>query len=217
MKKNDLINQYVSFIESTRKENKDLLHDAAVRWNELANNRTDQLSKQLFTIASFVLPLSFFPLSNTNILSSINNYGKIALVLAWITFIFSLILGLLHIAKEANFFNDWAEQENKRGKVYSEGIFTLNPENAYLRLQEMNKKANKLTKMSSRQSLWRLYLQEIFLILGVCFIGITLINLLFFGKNNINSLFVPNQRKNYTNSKLNLIHSNNFIKFNKTK
>lgn len=171
--------EYTTFIEALRKESAERLHSSAMRWNELANNRSSQISSQLFTIAALIIPLSFFPISNDELLKQMNLYGKISLAGAWAVFILSLIAGLLHLRRESKFFNDWAEQENKRSKIYSEGIFATSAVRAFKRLEEMNKTSIKLMGMPSKPSAFFLYTQQILLIIGIALVGFVLGTIMF--------------------------------------
>lgn len=179
MANNKTITDYITFLEGLRRENRERLHDAAIRWNELANNRSAELSKHLFTIASLVLPLSLFPVTNQEFLITICFEGRLFLIGAWVSFILSLIAGLIHLTREAGFFNKWAEQENERSKAYSEAIFATSAVKAFDRLEEMNKKAAGLIKIPSTPTNFFLYSQEALLILGIIMIGIVLFLTLF--------------------------------------
>jgi hypothetical protein len=171
--------QYIAFIESLRRDNESRFHSSAMRWNELANNRSSQLSAQLFTCASLVIPLSFLPLGNNNLTGYMTWFDKKLLILAWSILVASLIIGLFHLRKEVRFFNDWSEQESKRSLEYSVGIFSSRAKQAFERLEEMNKKSTKLAKMSTKPSLLFLYLQLSSLLIGVMLVMFVLGSLMF--------------------------------------
>lgn len=174
MASNNIFSDYVEFLEELRRDNKQRLEEAARGWNELANKRSSELSKHLFTIASLVLPLSLIPITNGELLMSMNLVSRDILVIAWVFFIISLISGITHLMIESDFFNKWAEQEGKRSDVYSEGIFTTNPVSAFNRFEKMNKESKELMKMSSVSSNKFLYAQEFFLVGGIALIGFIL-------------------------------------------
>jgi hypothetical protein len=174
MANNSTVQDYIKSMESLRKNNRDRLHQAAMKWNELANNRSADLSKYLFTIASLVLPLSLLPVTQEGFTVADVSFWKIILVFAWALFVTSLIFGLIHLAKEVDFFNGWGRQENERGKAYSEGIFTTKPQMAFNRLEKMNQESAALAKMPSTTNPLYLQLQEGTLILGTILIGIVL-------------------------------------------
>lgn len=176
---NKLSLDYVAFLEGLRKDNKKELQDASTRWNELANKKSAELSKHLFTIASLILPLSLIPVTNRDFFISIPLYGKWCLVFAWTSFVISLIMGIVHLTREASFFNKWAEQENERSKAYTEGIFTTSPVKAFGRLDEMGKKSASLMKMKLTPTNFFLYSQEIFLVSGIILVGIILVTKVF--------------------------------------
>lgn len=171
---NKLYADNITSLERLRVRNEERLHDAAFLWNKLANDRSSELSKHLFTIASLALPLSLIPVTNAEIAASLSLESKSFLGLSWFLFVLSLIAGMIHLWKESNFFNDWAKQENERSHVFGEAIFTTDPVDAYNRFTEMNKQSTKLVKMSSDSDRTFLYWQEGLLIAGVVMIGMVL-------------------------------------------
>lgn len=170
---------YIIFLERLRADNQKRLHDAAFQWNKLANNRSSELSKYLFTIASLILPLSLIPVTNAEITASLALESKSFLVFSWSFFVLSLAAGIVHLRKESNFFNKWAKQENERSLVYSTGIFTTKPVDAYGRLNEMNEASSKLAKMPADSDTTFLLFQQILLVLGIAMIGLVLVSKLF--------------------------------------
>lgn len=176
---NKTFREYISFLEKLRADNKERLHNAAFQWNKLANDRSSELSKHLFTIASLVLPLSLIPVTNIEIAGSLTPESKSLLALSWFFFVLSLVVGIIHLRKESNFFNKWAKQENERSYVYSDAIFTTNPVDAYNRLEQMDKKSIKLVKMSADSDTTFLLYQQLLLVLGITMIGLMLVSRLF--------------------------------------
>ncbi len=140
------------------------------------------------TVASLVLPLSLLPVTQEGFTVTDGSLWKIILVLAWALFVASLIFGLVHLAREVDFFNGWGKQENERSRVYSEGIFTTKPQDAFDRLEEMNQDSTTLAKMPSTSDPKYLRLQEATLIFGVVLIGLVLVLKLFSspGKSSLN-------------------------------
>lgn len=174
MLNSQLINDYIKHLEELRKDSRERLHQSAVRWDEWSNNRSADLSKHLFTIASLILPLSVLPLTQTGFTDGINYYGKWIIVCSWLCFMLSLIFGLLHITLESKFFHNWANQENNRSSKFNESIFTTSPTDAFNRLERMNQESNRLIVMSESSNNKFLYLQQGFLIFGILLIGIIL-------------------------------------------
>ncbi len=176
--------EYIASLDRMRRNNSEKMHNAAIRWNELANRRSSELSKHLFTIASLVLPLSLLPVTQEGFLNSVGAGGKIIMIASWSAFILSLIFGFVHLNREGRFFNMWAKQENSRSLVYDTGIFTTSARKAFNELEAMNQKSKKLSKMPSGSGLGFLYLQETFLVLGIILIGVVLALKLFVPSND---------------------------------
>lgn len=180
---------HIERLEANRE--KSWLHYAnlSLKWNELSNGRSADLSKHLFTIAALVLPISLIPITQENFDFATNIYGKIFLVVSWIAFIISLGAGLRHLSDEIKFFDGWSEQESEKSSKFVEPIRTSNEGLAYDLVNKMHDEANKLDVLPKTMSQKFLKIQQKALILGIIAIGGVLFVRLFFSqtKNEIRS------------------------------
>lgn len=187
MGKNDTNQIHIERLEKERKNS--WLHYAnlSLKWNELSNGRSADLSKHLFTIAALVLPISLIPITQENFDFATNIYGKIFLVVSWIAFIISLGAGLRHLSDEIKFFDGWSEQESDKSGKFVEPIRTSNESGAYDLVNKMHDEADKLDVLPKTMSQKYLKIQQKALIFGIISIGAVLVVRLFFSQpqNNV--------------------------------
>lgn len=154
-------------IEQLRNENRERFYQSALRNSEHANNRNLELSKLLFTITSFIFPLSLYPLSNSNLLSSIDYIGKYYLIISWILYACSLFFGIINMINGINFFNKFSEYEIKRSNIFKESLSGLTYGEASKRFNLMIDKASSIENKSRKSTkIWFLF-QILTLILGI--------------------------------------------------
>jgi hypothetical protein len=151
----------------------------SLRWNELGNKRSGELSKQLFTIAALILPVSLVPLTQEKLILMTNPLAKVLLVLSWISFVSSLIFGMIHLVKEIKFFNNWSEQESDKSNLFTKPIQTSDPKRADEVVNKMHDHANELDKLPKVMPQNYLTSQIILLLLGISLIGGVLVCVLF--------------------------------------
>lgn len=178
---------HIERLEANRE--KSWLHYAnlSLKWNELSNSRSAELSKHLFTIAALVLPISLIPITQENFDFATNIWGKFFLVISWISFIISLGAGLRHLSDEIKFFDDWSEQESEKSKKFVEPIRTSNEKIAYDLVNKMHDDADKLDVLPKTMDQKYLKIQQKALIFGIISIGAVLVVRLFFSQpqNNV--------------------------------
>lgn len=167
-------------LDQHRKETWRYFADMSLRWNELGNKRSNELSKHMFTIAALILPVSLVPVTQESFILMDNPVAKLLLVAAWISFVASLILGMRHLNKEIRFFNDWSKQEESRSQVFVSPIQTSGLPIATDVVNKMHDDSDELNKLSKVIPQEHLNWQMRTLVLGIVLIGFVLISGLFF-------------------------------------
>lgn len=196
-------------LDQHRKETWRYFADLSLRWNELGNKRSSELSKQMFTIAALILPVSLVPVTQENFILLDNPTVKILLIFAWTCFVASLVFGMRHLSKEIKFFNDWADQEESRSHVFSVPIQTSGLPTATDVVNKMHDDSDALNKQSKIMSLKFLHWQMGTLIAGVIFIGFVLIFGLFLPIKS-SSICLHAGSHQWENSKNTLFHQNRY-------
>lgn len=154
----------------------------SLRWNELGNKRSSELSKHMFTIAALILPVSLVPVTQESFILMDNPVAKVLLIIAWACFVASLILGMRHLSKEIKFFNNWSEQESDRSRVFTNPIQTSNPSLVKGIVDKMHDESDALDQLPKVMPQHLLNLQMKTLITGVIFVGLVLVSGLFFNE-----------------------------------
>lgn len=174
-------------LDENRKHSLKHYADLSLRWNELGNNRSAELSKHLFTIAALVLPISLVPVTQGNELLLDSFCGKVFLLISCLSFVLSLFFGMIQLIKESDFYNNWAKQEGDKSNVFVKPIRTSNPAVAEEVVDKMHDDADKLDKLPHKTPQKFLKLQMAALLVGMAFIGATLVAILFDNKQPQNN------------------------------
>lgn len=141
---------------------------AALYWNSLANQRYFELNKQLLSLASILLPLT----ASIALVkpSPLNNVLRSLLVVGWGSLFTSILFGLFQIWKDTNYFAYLMADSSLREK------FWCNPQ---MSNAEKEKAVDVLGETKSRGNIYPLFLQILFLLIGLLFIMIAAILLLY--------------------------------------
>lgn len=198
-------------LDQHRKETWRYFADMSLRWNELGNKRSDELSKHMFTIAALILPVSLVPVTQESFILMDNPIAKLLLVAAWASFVASLILGMRHLSKEIRFFNDWSEQEESRSNIFTSPIQTSNPTIATDLVNKMHDDSDKLNKLSKVIPQEHLNWQMWTLVAGVVLIGLVLVSGLF--SNNPNDSNKPGCLNWRTGRAINCYHKTRVLPY----
>ena len=85
----------------------------AIYWNQMANDRSSEMSKQLMAVGSVTIPLVGTFVAINNHLFSGSGY---LIAFALLSIIASVLFGLIHLQTEAEFFNKYALNNANRSK-----------------------------------------------------------------------------------------------------
>lgn len=152
--------------EQLRQRNKDLFQKTALYWNQLANERLFEISKQLLGISFIILPLTGSIILADKIISPINFY---LLILGWLLLFASIISGFFNLWVEAKYFNYLSSDSSTRENIWS---------NSSRSVTEMNERTNKLGATKPTSSFYPLIIQIAALSLGVFLIMLVMGSLL---------------------------------------
>ena len=167
--------------EQIRQRNKDSFHNAALYWNNLANERVFEISKQLLGIALIVLPLTGSIVLADKKISQCNTT---LLVVGWFMLFISVISGFINLWIEAKYFVYLSNDSSTREEIWSD-TSTL--------LSKLDEKTVSLGKTKAESSPVPLIVQGVALFIGVFFIMITAYSLLGQDSTN-NSVYRKNEK-----------------------
>lgn len=154
-------------VEELRKLDQKSCTDSAYHWNTLANEEGGEFNKLFVTIASLTIPLSFIPLTNEKIISSLSIYDKRLVISSWLLFMLSIISGAIQQYFYFSFHDNLAIREHNRAKVFTESFVGQNLSSAIKKYNKMCTEAQKIVKGPKRAIRVFLYVQIVFLVLGI--------------------------------------------------
>lgn len=142
----------------------------AIHWNNLANQRQFELSKQLLTFSALILTVSTTVIvSFSGISFQSQPLQSFLLLLSWVFSLTSITCGLIQLGIDASYFNYLSNDEGKRESVFSS-----------LPFNEAKSKTDSMPSTDPRGDERGLCLQQVFFALGLFFITISAIFILFF-------------------------------------
>ncbi len=142
--------------------------EAALYWNNHANQRQFELAKQLITIGSLILTVSATAIvSFRGINFQTQPLQSYSLILSWVFVLISIFCGFKQLVVDTSYFNSLSNDESTR-------------EDKYYRFPYDRAKAevDSMKQTSPRGDEKWLLLQQIFFALGVVFITISAIFIL---------------------------------------
>lgn len=143
-----------------RRNNKNNYQKAALYWNQLANERLFEISKQLLAVGFIILPLTgSIILSNKTITST----SMTLLVIGWVFLFISIISGLFNLWDEAKYFNYLSSDSSRRELISSD------PNRSEA---EIDEEIKNLGTTKSASSFYPLIIQALTLFLGAMLIMI---------------------------------------------
>lgn len=152
--------------EQLRQRNKDAFQKSALHWNNLANERLFEISKQLLGITLIILPLTGSIILANRIITP----NEIELfVFGWITLFISIISGFINLWTEAKYFQYLSNDSSLREVIWSDSNRSV---------KEMDKKTTKLGSTKSISSPVPLIIQIATLFLGVILIMFVIYSLM---------------------------------------
>lgn len=174
--------------EQIRQKNKDSNQKIALHWNQFANERLFEISKQLLAIAFIILPLTGSIVLSDKMISPENIR---LLVLGWISLFVSIISGFINFWIEANYFHDLSNDSSKRELLWSD---------SNRKVSEIEKDIKKLGTTEPNSSFLPLIMQGSFLCLGVFLIMLVVYGLLLQNSTKSTSIHYSSHHKTYTKS-----------------
>ena len=168
-------------LENIRLNNLTRLDQARWHWNSLSNARIIEFSKNLITTASLVIPLILVILGTENISRPVTLLDRTLLSIALTLLMASLVFGVKHIRREANFFDSWGEVENKRAEIFSKPLTLVDKRTAIVMLYDMLGKSDNLqNNLKTKSNDSDLYAQLTLVIIGIFLITFVAIRVLNF-------------------------------------
>jgi len=164
-----------NYAENLRRETLAELNVSTREFSKNSHQQETEANKLLFTLSTFVIPLSLVAISSDKISQNINYLDKHLIFLSWIFLMASAILGIVRFQKSTKYFDRWAAQENKRANCFTKIIAN----NSYDDYFEMIKESNKLIKMPNNEAKTVLIFQYISSSIGMGLIFFVLSKFLF--------------------------------------
>ncbi len=171
----------IKYIDQLREQNRSEIRDAAMHWNTMCNDRSSDIAKILFTSAAFIIPISFFPLSNFEITRALNYESKMLLTLSWVSLILSLPVGIKNMWDEVKHFENWAKANEDGLQIYTVSLMNeRSVVDASLKLGSLHTEYENIVagiqKKSNDHWIWY---QIVFLSMGIIIMAVVAIKFLF--------------------------------------
>ena len=98
-------------------KNKESYSKRALFWIRLANEKIDELNRQLLGLSFLLLPLTA-SIAITNIPTK--EFQKTLIIVSWFFLFFSIIFGLIQIAIDANYFKLLSRDSSRRESIWAD-------------------------------------------------------------------------------------------------
>ncbi len=152
--------------EVLRQRNKDSAEKSSFFWVESTNKSESEINLQLLTLTGILLPLSAGLLA----LPTMSFAGKIALLLAWIFLILSILLGFIHLTFGTHLFSKYLSYSLELTRIWSKARKTFS---------EYEDRASKVPVPPSKTPFSTLIAQAITAFIALLFIFLCVSTLLF--------------------------------------
>ena len=163
-------------IDGLRNDNQKACNESSRHFNTIANQDGSEFNKVFMALATLMIPLFFVILSNDKLFTRMTIIDKKFLYLSFISLVISIFMGAWQLYLFFEHHDRWAVQENKRGKLFSDPLFSYPSFTAASKYNDMVIKSNELNQLSSKASRIPLYIQITLIVVGMLFFIISMSN-----------------------------------------